>query len=242
MFLSDDPELSEAAHKYGVNIWDVRRPPQRTRVAEYLPHRVGSHTVLLVGSDCGSGKMSGALEIQRVARERGWNSAFLATGQTGIMISNNGLPVDRLIIDFAAGLVEEQVINLTNQHDWVFVEGQGALNHPGYSPVTLSLIHGSLPDAMIFCHKVGQTAIEGYERCPFPSLRRLIEINESAVNWVRPEPACKVVGLSLITNHLSEQEAINAIHQIEDETGLPATDTFRFGAGKLVDALDKHFS
>jgi uncharacterized NAD-dependent epimerase/dehydratase family protein len=95
---------------------------------------------------------------------------------------------------------------------------------------------------MIFCHKVGQTAIEGYERCPFPSLSRLIEINESAVNWVRPEPACKVVGLSLITNHLSEQEAIDAIHQIEDETGLPATDTFRFGAGKLVDALDKHFS
>jgi uncharacterized NAD-dependent epimerase/dehydratase family protein len=242
MFLSDDPELSEAAHKYGVSIWDVRRPPQRTRVAEYLPHRRGSHTVLLVGSDCGSGKMSGALEIERVARERGWNSAFLATGQTGIMIANNGLPVDRLIIDFAAGLVEEQVLNLTNQHDWVFVEGQGALNHPGYSPVTLSLIHGSLPDAMIFCHKVGQTAIEGYEHCPFPSLRQAIKLNENAVSWIRPEPACKVVGLSLITNHLSEQEAINAIHQIEDETGLPATDTFRFGAGKLVDALDKHFS
>jgi Uncharacterized conserved protein len=242
MFLDDDPELNAAARANGVSIWDVRRPPQKARVAEYIPHRAGSHTILLVGSDCGAGKMTCALEANQEAQHRGWNSAFLATGQTGIMIANNGLPVDRLIIDFAAGLVEEQVLTLTQQHDWVFVEGQGALNHPGYSPVTLSLVHGSMPDAMIFCHKVGQSAIEGYERCKFPSLQRLIEINESAVNWLRPESPCKVVGFSLITNHLSAEEAKAAIQQIEDETGLPATDTFRFGVGKLVDALEQHFA
>lgn len=242
MFLGDDPELSAAARQYGVSIWDVRRPPQKTRVAEYLPHREGSHTILLVGSDCGSGKMSCALEANHEAQQRGINSAFLATGQTGIMIANNGLPVDRLIVDFTAGLVEEQVLKFTSQHDWVFVEGQGALNHPGYSPVTLGLIHGAMPDAMIFCHKVGQTSIEGYEHCAFPSLQRLIDINESTVSWIRPAPACKVVGLSLITNHLSEEDALKAIQQIEAETGLPATDTFRFGAGKLVDALERHFT
>jgi uncharacterized NAD-dependent epimerase/dehydratase family protein len=181
--------------------------------------------------------MSAALELNQEALRRGLNSSFLATGQTGIMISGNGLPVDAIVCDFVAGLVEEMVLDFTNQHDWVFVEGQGALNHPGYSPVTLGLIHGSMPDAMIFCHKVGVTTIVGYEHCPLPPLKRLIEINEDAVSWLRPEQSCKVVGLALITNHLSEQEARNAIKRVEDETGLPATDAVRFGAGRLMDAL-----
>src|SRR5579872_2133204 len=130
-FLSDDPELRAAAERKGVTIWDVRRPPDKNRVAQFLPHRQGSHTVLMVGSDCATGKMTVALELDREAQRRGLNSSFLATGQTGIMISGNGLPADRLISDFIAGLVEEMVLDFTNEHDWVFVEGQGALNHPG---------------------------------------------------------------------------------------------------------------
>ncbi len=241
-FISDDEELRLAAEKRGVTIWDVRRPPEKKRVAQFTPHRPGSHTVLLVGSDCAVGKMTAALELDREARRRGINSAFMATGQTGIMISGNGIPADRIISDFIAGLTEEMVLDLTNKHDWVFVEGQGALNHPGYSPVTLGLIHGSMPDAMIFCHKAGATAIEGYTCCPLPSLRRMIEINEDTVSWVRPERPCKVVGLALVTGHLSEQEALAAIKQAEEETGLPATDVWRFGPGKLVDALSEYFA
>jgi uncharacterized NAD-dependent epimerase/dehydratase family protein len=240
-FISDDEELRLAAEKRGVTIWDVRRPPEKKIVAQFAPHRPGSHTVLLVGSDCAVGKMTAALELDREARRRGINSAFMATGQTGIMISGNGIPADRIISDFIAGLTEEMVLDLTNKHDWVFVEGQGALNHPGYSPVTLGLIHGSMPDAMIFCHKAGATAIEGYTYCPLPSLKRMIEINEDTVSWVRPERPCKVVGLALVTNHLSEQEALAAIKQAEEETGLPATDIWRFGPGKLVDALSEYF-
>ncbi len=241
-FISDDEELRLAAEKRGVTIWDVRRPPEKKIVAQFAPHRPGSHTVLLVGSDCAVGKMTAALELDREARRRGINSAFMATGQTGIMISGNGIPADRIISDFIAGLTEEMVLDLTNKHDWVFVEGQGALNHPGYSPVTLGLIHGSMPDAMIFCHKAGATAIEGYTYCPLPSLRRMIEINEDTVSWVRPERPCKVVGLALVTGHLSEQEALAAIKQAEEETGLPATDVWRFGPGKLVDALSEYFA
>lgn len=240
-FISDDEELRAAAEKRGVTIWDVRRPPAENRVAQFIPHRPGSHTILMVGSDCATGKMSTALEIDREASSRGLNSAFVATGQTGIMISGNGLPVDRIISDFVAGMVEEMVLDFTNKHDWVFVEGQGALNHPGYSPVTLGLIHGSMPDAMIFCHIVGATTIEGYEHCPLPSLTRLIEINEEAVSWLRPDRSSKVVGLSLITHHLNEQEAKDAIKHAEDETGLPATDVMRFGAGILMDSLTEHF-
>src|ERR1019366_6756780 len=187
MFLSEDEELRSAAEMRGVTIWDVRRPPDRKRVAAFTPHRPGSHTVLMVGSDCATGKMTAALELDLETRRRGLSSTFLATGQTGIMIANNGLPVDRIISDFIAGLVEEMVLDACNKHDWVFVEGQGALNHPGYSPVTLGLVHGALPDAMIFCHRAGALAIEGYEHCPLPSLNRLIEINEEAVSWLRPE-------------------------------------------------------
>jgi len=144
-----------------------------------------------------------------------------------------------LVSDFVAGMVEQMVLDFTNEHDWVFVEGQGALNHPGYSPVTLGLIHGSMPDAMIFCHLAGATAIEGYTYCPLPSLKRMIEFNEDTVSWVRPERPCKVAGLALVTFGLSEQAAKDAIKQAEDETGLPATDVLRFGAGVLMDALSK---
>ena len=242
VFLADDEELNTAAAKRGVTIWDVRRPPARQLVASFTPHRPGSHTILFVGSDCATGKMSAALELDQEARRQGLNSAFAATGQTGIMISGNGIPADRLISDFIAGLTEEMVLNFTNQYDWVFVEGQGALNHPGYSPVTLGLIHGSMPDAMIFCHIAGTTTISGYPDCPLPSLKRMIEINEEAISWLRPDRSSKVVGLSLITPHLNEQEARVAIQQAEAETGLPATDILRFGPAKLMDALTSHFA
>jgi uncharacterized NAD-dependent epimerase/dehydratase family protein len=241
-FISEDEKLRTAAEKRGVTIWDVRRPPAQNRVAQFTPHRPGSHTILVVGSDCATGKMSTALELDREVSSRGLSSAFVATGQTGIMISGNGLPVDRIISDFVAGMVEEMVLDFTNKYDWAFVEGQGALNHPGYSPVTLGLIHGSMPDAMIFCHKAGATAIEGYSYCPLPSLKRMIAINEDTVSWVRPERPCKVVGLSIMTFDLDEQEARDALKQAEDETSLPATDAIRFGAGVLMDALSKHFS
>lgn len=241
-FLSDDPELQAAAEKRGVTIWDVRRPPSRQRVAGFVPHRTGSHTVLFVGSDCATGKMTAALEMNQEATKRGLNSAFVATGQTGIIISGDGLPVDRLIVDFTAGLVEEMVLHFTEEHDWVFVEGQGALNHPGYSPVTLGLLHGSMPDAMIFCHKAGTMGIEGYENCPFPSLQCMIQMNEDAVNWVRPNPPCKVIGISLVTQGLNDEQAKDAVKQIEDETGLPTTDLWRFGANVLLDELVGYFA
>ncbi len=243
-FLSDDEELRAAAEKRGVMIWDVRRPPANNRVAQFTPHRPGSHTVLLVGSDCATGKMTAALELDIEARRRGLSSGFVATGQTGIIIANSGIPADRIISDFLAGMMEEIVLDFTNRYDWVFVEGQGALNHPGYSPVTLGLIHGSMPDALIFSHKVGTTEIEGYTHCPFPSLTRMIQINEDAANWVRLPGSgqCKVAGLALVTFGLSDQQARDAIQQAEDETGLPATDLMRFGAGKLMDALENQLA
>ncbi|HEX4206554.1 MAG TPA: DUF1611 domain-containing protein [Ktedonobacteraceae bacterium] len=240
-FIADDPELQATAEKRGVTIWDVRRPPEKRRVAQLVPRRQGSHTILMVGSDCGSGKMTTALELDLEAHRRDLNSAFLATGQTGIMIAGDGIPADRIISDFIAGLTEEKVLEYSAKHDWVFVEGQGSLLHPGYSPVTLGLLHGSAPDAMILGHVAGQRSIEGYDQCLLPPLPRLVQIYEEAISWIRPERSSKVLGISLITHRLNEHEAEEAIKQAEEETGLPATDVWRYGAGKLIDALNAHF-
>jgi uncharacterized NAD-dependent epimerase/dehydratase family protein len=181
-FLSEDEELRAVAERRGVTIWDVRQPPTTKRVAMFQSHRPGSHTVLMVGSDCAAGKMTVALELDREAQARGLSSAFLATGQTGILIAGGGLPADRVISDFVAGETEHLVLELGKTYDWVFVEGQGALNHPGYSPVTLGLLHGSMPEAMIFCHHAGATTIDGLEHATFADLNSLIHLKEEIVN------------------------------------------------------------
>src|SRR5260370_16875587 len=124
VFLSEDEELRIAATEHKVTIWDVRRPPNKKRVASFTPHRSGSHTVLFVGSGCGTGKMSAALELNQEALKRGLNSAFVATGQTGIIISGNGLPADAIVSDFLVDLIEEIVPDFTNQHDWLFLKLQ----------------------------------------------------------------------------------------------------------------------
>ncbi|HEY0757059.1 MAG TPA: DUF1611 domain-containing protein [Ktedonobacteraceae bacterium] len=242
VFLGEDEELRAVAREHGVTIWDVRQPPQTMRVGTFQPHRPGSHTVLMVGSDCAVGKMTAALELERAAQARGLSSAFLATGQTGILIAGSGLPADRVISDFVAGETEHLVLELTNQYDWVFVEGQGALNHPGYSPVTLGLLHGSQPEAMIFCHHADATAIDGLEHATFADLKRLIHLNEEIVNILPHERPSKIVGIALVTIGKTDEQALEAIKLIEEQTGLPATDVWRFGAGKLLDALQQHFT
>ena len=241
-FLSEDEELQAAAQKQGVLLWDVRLPSHKRIVSSYTPHRAGSHTILAVGSDCATGKMTTMLELNQEAQKRGLISGFLATGQTGIMISGDGLPVDHIISDFVAGMVEEKVLAFASKYDWVFVEGQGALNHPGYSPVTLGLLHGTLPDAMIFCHQAGATTIGGYNNCPLPSLSHMIEMNQDAVNWLYPQQKSQVVGISLITYQLSEAEALDELKRVENETGLPTVDVLRFGPVRLMDVLYNHFS
>jgi uncharacterized NAD-dependent epimerase/dehydratase family protein len=241
-FLSEDEELRSAAERHAATIWDVRRPPEKKQVAQFLPHRSGSHTILAVGSDCAAGKMTLALELDREAQKRGLQSVFLATGQTGMLIAGTGFPADRIISDFLAGEVEQWVHNLTEQHDWVFVEGQGALNHPSYSPVTLGLLHGALPDAMIFCHHVGATSIAGMEQIKLADLKRLIRLNEEMVNILPRSRPSKVVGLALVTIGLDDRQAQESIQQIESETGLPATDVWRFGAATLLDALSAYFT
>jgi len=237
-FLGDDAELAAAAERTGARIWDVRRPDDTLalRIRAGQAHRPGSHIVHFCGTDCNVGKMTVAVELDREAQRRGLSSGFAATGQTGIMISGEGIPADRFISDFLAGGVEALVVDFANRYDWVFVEGQGSLIHPAYSAVTLGLLHGAAPDLLILCHEAGRAHIRGYDTA-IPPLSAVRQMYETAAAWLKPAP---VVAVALNTRLLDDASAHRALADAERETGLPATDPVRFGAGPLLDALLAH--
>jgi uncharacterized NAD-dependent epimerase/dehydratase family protein len=231
--LSDDPEFAGAAGEAGVRLLDVRRAPDDLAVATFAGRRPGTHVVTFVGSDCAVGKMTAALEVRAAAVRMGLSAGFVATGQTGIMLEGAGIAIDRVIGDFMAGAMERLVLDAAELYDWVFVEGQGSLLHPAYSGVTLALIHGSMPDAMILVHPPGQSHIDDYP-VSIPPLPRLVQIYEDAAGWVKPS---RVAGIALNTRGMEEEEAQAAIQTAERETGLPATDPVRFGGERLVTAV-----
>lgn len=234
-FLSDDTELSDLAARHNVVLWDARKPPDNLPVATCKAADVNANVILTVGSDCRVGKMLSGIEITNAARERGLNAEFCPTGQNGIMVWGWGIAVDAVVSDFTAGAAEQIVLEGAKNHDLLIVEGQGSLVHPGYSGVTLSLLHGSMPDAMIFCHQPSRKEVARYT-VPLPSISEMIRHYEMLTAPIKP---AKVIGLALNCFDLSEKDAEKAITVVEDETGLPATDVVRFGTGKLVDAIQK---
>jgi uncharacterized NAD-dependent epimerase/dehydratase family protein len=198
-------------------------------------HGPGKRVILTVGTDCAIGKMSVALELRSAARAAGRSISFVPTGQTGMMIEGWGAAVDRLISDFAQGTVEWMVEEGERRGDWVIVEGQGSLDHPAYSSVTLALIHGATPHAMVLVHKAGQTEHD-FDHLPdasFPiaDLRSFIDLHERVAGLVAPS---KVVAIALNTSAIASPEDARAeIARIAAETGLPVDDPVRFGAGPL---------
>jgi uncharacterized NAD-dependent epimerase/dehydratase family protein len=197
----------------------------------------GATTVLTVGSDCAIGKMTVSLELDREARRRGIKSEFVPTGQTGIAIAGWGISVDAVVSDFIAGAAEQLVVEGAKRGgELLLVEGQGSLLHPFYSGVTLGLIHGSAPHAYVLCHKAGERFVEGDERFEIPALLELADLHARMSLLARP---ARVQAIALNTSDLDETAAYRAVEETEAETGLPADDPVRFGAGKLVDALER---
>ena len=234
-FLADDPELSKLAAASGVELRDLRRPPADLNVPTGDNLALDARIVLTVGSDCAIGKKTVALELDLEARRRGLQSVFVPTGQTGIAIAGWGIAVDAVVSDFLAGAAERLVVEGHERGgELLFVEGQGSLSHPAYSGVTLGLIHGSAPHVFVLCHRAGSTEIEGYPGHPLPPLAELIELHELIALPLRP---ATVACLALNTAHLGEDEARAAVAEASSETGLPADDPVRFGAGPLLDAV-----
>jgi uncharacterized NAD-dependent epimerase/dehydratase family protein len=234
-FLTADDQLASLAREHGVELRDLRKAPPGLNVptGENLTH--GATSILMVGSDCAIGKMTVALELDREARARGIRSQFVPTGQTGIAIAGWGISVDAVVADFIAGAAEQLVLEgVRRGGDVLFVEGQGSLLHPAYSGVTLGLIHGSAPHAYVLCHKADESVVDGDERYPIPPLSELVDLHERISLLARP---AKVLAIALNTRDLDEESARRAIAEAEAETGLPADDPVRFGAGKLIDAV-----
>jgi len=233
--LHDIPGLPELAREHGVELRDLREPPRDLSTATGANLEVDGTIVLTVGSDCAIGKMTATCELDLEARKRGLRSVFVPTGQTGIAIAGWGIAVDAVVSDFLAGAAERLVVEGAKRGDLLWVEGQGAILHPVYSGVTVGLIHGSAPHLYVLCHEVGRTITEGDPtESPLPSLPELIQLHERMSLKRRP---AKVVAISLNTSTVSEDEARAAVAAAEDETGLPADDPVRFGAGKLLEAV-----
>src|SRR5512132_3285546 len=198
--LGDDPEFSASAAAAGVRIVDYRRPPERHETAVGRRHAPGKKVILTVGTDCAIGKMSVALELRKAALAAGDSAVFVPTGQTGMMIEGWGVAVDRVISDFVQGTVEWMIEEAESRGDWIIVEGQGSLDHPAYSSVTLGLIHGATPQAMVMVHKPGLTGhdwdhVPGREY-PLAKLPDFIRIHEAVAGMVAPS---KVVAVACNT-------------------------------------------
>jgi uncharacterized NAD-dependent epimerase/dehydratase family protein len=236
-FLGDDAEIAGLARKHGRVINDARRPPTDIPVATGLARDVDALVVLTVGTDCNVGKMTAQVKLVSELNARGVRARFAATGQTGIMIEGWGTAVDAVVADFIAGAAEQLVLRAACDADVVLIEGQGSINHPGYSGVTLGLLHGACPRAMILCHQASREYLGDYREgasIRIPPLSQYIRWYEEIAGAVCP---AKVVGIALNTFDLDDAAARAACDAASRDTGLPATDPVRFGAAPLVDAI-----
>jgi uncharacterized NAD-dependent epimerase/dehydratase family protein len=234
--LASIPHLAELAAAHGGRLIDVRVPPDGIKVAtgEKRPGR----RLLTVGTDCAVGKKYTALAIDRALRERGRASTFRATGQTGIMIAGGGVPIDAVVSDFVAGAAE--MLSPANEAGhWDVVEGQGSLFHPSYASVTLGLIHGTQPDALVLCHDLSRDAIEDVVGYPIPPYKVCIERYVEAARLTNPKVRC--IGIAINASGLLDAEYAASRARIEAETGLPCVDPIREGVDKLIAALDASF-
>ncbi len=231
--LRDEPDLVAKADELGRTLHDVRIPSVQYPIATGVK-RSGKR-ILAVGTDCSVGKMYTAMCMEKSMMERGMKATFRATGQTGILITGDGVPLDAVIADFMAGSVEYLTPDNDEDH-WDLIEGQGSLFHASYSGVTTALIHGGQPDALILCHEPHRPHMRGLPDYELPSLEQVKELALTMAHIVNPD--CKVVGVSLNTSHMSDDEALAYCAEVEERMGLPTVDPFRHGADRLVSALD----
>ncbi len=230
--LADVPELAETAARLGRALHDVRVPEDDYPIGNGAKR--GGKRLLPVGTDCSCGKMYTALAIEAELRARGRSATFRATGQTGILITGAGVPLDAVIADFISGAVEALSPDADPEH-WDVIEGQGSLLHPSFAGVTLGLIHGAQPDALVLCHEPTRTHLRGLPHFPLPSLEATIDISLRAARLTNP--AAIFVGVSVNTHALDDAAADATLRRIAAQTGLPAVDPVRQGVGALVDAL-----
>lgn len=234
--LTEVPGLVEAAASKGVSLIDVRSPPPDLPVG--TGEKRSGKRLLTMGTDCVVGKKYTALSIAKEMQDRGWNSDFRATGQTGIMIAGGGIPIDAVVSDFVSGAAE--VLSPDNDADhWDVIEGQGSLFHPGYAAVTLGLLHGSQPDAFVICHAAGRQYVEAFPECPLPDIPTLIE--QTIVCGKVTNANIRCAGVSVNTSAMDAGERESHLRELSQLTGLPCVDPVATGVAPVVDKLAENF-
>jgi len=224
--------IATAARRHGRALHDVRHPTQTFATANGAK-RPGRR-LLTVGTDCSCGKMYATLAIEREMRARGLAADFRATGQTGIFIAGGGVSVDAVVADFISGATE-WLTPASDPDHWDLVEGQGSLYHPSFAGVSLGLLHGAQPDALVLCHEPTRSHMRGLPHQPLPGLGECIAANEQAARLTNAD--ARVIGFAINTSALPEGEAVDYLKSVEDEFGLPAVDPVATGIGPLVDGL-----
>jgi uncharacterized NAD-dependent epimerase/dehydratase family protein len=228
---------TEEVLRSGGRVWDVRVEPPNLDTASGRALGLTCKRVLTVGTDMAVGKMTGALELTFAARRLGIAAEFVATGQTGICIWGSGVAVDAVRLDFAPGAVEQETLRAAETGAaLLFVEGQGAINHPAASAV-LAIMRGSMPTHLVLCARAKQPTLWRFPEMPIPPLHPLIETYETMASGGGVFPRPKTIGIALDTHALDEPEAMEAIEELEREVGLPVVDPVRQGAERLVHAL-----
>lgn len=229
--LTSNAEIVATAERLGRKLFDVRHADQTFKVGNGRKRQ--GKRLLAVGTDCSVGKMYAALAIHAEMKARGMNADFRATGQTGIFIAGSGVSVDAVISDFVSGASE--YLSPENDPDhWDLVEGQGSLFHPSFAGVTMGLIHGSQPDALVLCHEPTRKTMRNVDH-PIPDINECIDLHVRAAKLTNPQAAC--IGVCVNTSALDEAAAAVCLKEIEAETGLPTVDPVRTGVARLVDAL-----
>ncbi|AFZ44885.1 protein of unknown function DUF1611 [Halothece sp. PCC 7418] len=218
-------------------IWDVREEPTGLGIGSGKARFLSCQRILTVGTDMSIGKMSTSLELVKLAQQQGYRTKFLATGQGGMMLSGGGIPLDAIRVDFAAGAVEKLVLDAGDtDYDWLFVEGQGSLLHPG-STAVLPLLRGSQPTDLILVHRARQTAIKNFPDIKIPPLTEIIKLYEMLASGAGAFGKVKVRGIALNTFELDDESAKQEIAKVSEETGLPCNDVIRFSGENLFSAL-----
>ena len=230
--LNDIPTLTDAAQTNGTQLFDVRHPTQSFAVASGIKR--GGKRLLPVGTDCSVGKMYTALAFEAELQSRGVAADFRATGQTGILVSGSGVSVDAVVADFIAGAVEALSPAADADH-WDIIEGQGSLFHPSFAGVTMGLIHGAQPDALVLCHEPTRPHMRGLPHYQLPDIDECMAANLAAAKLTNPN--AKFVGACVNTSAMSEDSWQDYLQTLSQQIGLPAVDPVRQGVADIVDTL-----
>lgn len=232
-FINDDVEFVQLAEKHNVSLFDLRRPPDPPNFPKGSWHKRKIPVLLIVGTDCDTGKMTTAWEVSERLKSRGRKVEFIGTGQTGILLSGAGVPIDAVKADFMSGEIEHLIDKVSEDTELIIVEGQGALTNQYYAGVTLGLLHGAMPDYMLMTHDPARELdVTDY---PMATMRLVMDMHLDLMSNFKKS---KFIGINLLTFKLSDEDAKKEIDKVKEEYSMATTDLIRYGSNELIETIE----